>query len=177
MIVLAAGCGTKPLAPPDPIAVRPPGRPVQLHDPRSGLRFEAPRNWVKRIRPGPGMFRIASGGADVSGWAYPRTEQLPKTDAELATARDALVHAAQARNATFHLTRSRLTRIKGSPAIELWGTQTLLGRTIQTHSVHIYRGGEYVIEALAPAREFGVTDTKVLEPLLRSLRFRPLPPS
>ncbi|MFL5896729.1 MAG: hypothetical protein ACJ76Z_16640, partial [Thermoleophilaceae bacterium] len=63
------------------------------------------------------------------------------------------------------------------PAIELWGMQTLLGRTIQTHSVHIYRGGEYVIEALAPPREFAETDTKVLEPLLRSLRFRPLPPS
>jgi hypothetical protein len=34
-----------------------------------------------------------------------------------------------------------------------------------------------VIEALAPAKDFELTDKRVLEPLLRSLKFRPLPPS
>src|SRR5207244_3563851 len=92
LIAVAAGCGTRPLVAPDPLAVRAPGRPVELRDPRTGLRFEAPRNWVKRIRTNPGIFRIASGGADVSGWAYPRPGiQLPTTHAQLAAARDALV--------------------------------------------------------------------------------------
>ena len=63
--------------------MREPGRAVKLHDPRTGLRFEAPTNWVKRIRTNPGIFRIASGSADVSGWAYPRTEKLPQTQQEL----------------------------------------------------------------------------------------------
>src|SRR5947208_11880308 len=100
----ASGCGTQPLHAPDPQQVREPGRPVRLHDPRTGLRFSAPLNWVKRIRTNPGIFRIASGSADVSGWAYPRYEKLPKTEAELRTARDGLVQLAKQRNPSFRLT-------------------------------------------------------------------------
>jgi hypothetical protein len=177
LIVLLAGCGTKPLPTPDPLAIREPGRPVELRDPRTGVRFQAPRNWVKRIRQNPGMFRIASGGAEVSGWAYPRAETLPQTAAELAAARDALVAQAKRRSSSFALTSSRITKVRGYPAIELRGTQKILGRRITTHSIHIFRAGEYVIEALAPAEDFELTDKRVLEPLLRSLKFRPLPPS
>ncbi len=136
--------------------------------------FEAPLNWVKRIRTNPGIFRVASGSADVSGWAYPRYQRLPRTRAELATARDALVRLAKLRNPTFRLTASALTNLQGWPAIELRGTQKILGRVIETHSVHVFRGGEYVFEALAPAEEFAVADQQVFAPLLRSLRFRPL---
>ena len=128
-LVALAGCGTKPLPPPDPQQVREPGRAVQLHDPRTGLRFEAPLNWVKRIRTNPGIFRIASGAADVSGWAYPRTEKLPQTHAELATARDALVALAQAAQPELRADlAARSRRCKGWPAIELRGTQKILGR-------------------------------------------------
>ena len=172
---LLAGCGTKPLDPPDPQRVREPGRTTTLRDPRSGLRFQAPVNWVKRIRTNPGVFRIASGAADVSGWAYPRYEKLPQTRAELETARDALTAEAKKRNGTFQLTSSAITRVKGSPAIELRGTQRILGRRIQSHSVHVYRvPGEYVFEALAPPSSFKVADERVLAPLLRSLQFRSL---
>lgn len=172
---IAAGCGTQPLKPPDPLAVRPPGRPVELRDPRTGIRFVAPLNWVKRIRANPGIFRIASGAAEVSGWGYPRYQPLPKTRAQLAAARDALIRQAQERNAAFKLTASAITTIKGSPAIELRGTQRILGRLIETHSVHVYRvPGEYVFEALAPPASFAVADQKVLAPLLRSLTFRAL---
>jgi hypothetical protein len=146
-----------------------------LRDPRSGLRFQAPVNWVKRIRTNPGVFRIASGAADVSGWAYPRYEKLPQTQAELEAARDALVAEAKKRDGSFQLTSSGITRVKGSPAIELRGTQQILGRQVQSHSVHVYRvPGEYVFEALAPASSFKVADEKVLAPLLRSLQFRSL---
>ena len=173
--MLVAGCGTEPLEAPDPLQIREPGRAVKMRDPRTGLRFEVPRNWAKRIRQNPGMFRIASGGADVSGWAYPRTEKLPATDAELAAARDALVRRARERSDSFRLTSSRITDVQGWPAIELQGTQSILGKTVRTRSIHIYRAGEYVIEALAPPRDFELIDRRVLEPLLRSLEFRPLP--
>ena len=168
------GCGTKPLPAPDPLKVREPGREVRMRDPRTGLRFTAPLNWVKRIRTNPGIFRIASGSAEVSGWAYPRTERLPKTRAELATARDALVAEARKRNASFQLTSSAITKVKGWPAIELRGTQRILGRRVETRSVHVFRAGEYVFEALAPSGSFAVANEKVLVPLLRSLTFRPL---
>lgn len=172
-----AGCGTKPLPPPDPTIVTPPGRGTELRDPRTKLRFVAPVNWIKRIRHIPGIVRITSGDADVSGWAYPRSEKLPTTPAQLASARDALVALAEQRNPTFKLTSSDITtRIQGAPAIQLRGTQTILGNRIVTHSVHIYYGiGEYVFEALAPQRDFAVADQKVLEPLLRSLDFSQVP--
>jgi hypothetical protein len=157
------------------VALREPGRPVVRVDPRTGLRFQAPRNWVKRIRTNPGMFRVASGQADVSGWAYPRTERLPRTRAELAAARDALVAHARSRNPSFRLESARITKVRGWPAVELRGTQAIEGRTIRTRSVHIYRAGEYVIEALAPPAQFDVADRKVLQPLLESLEFRRLP--
>ena len=147
---------------------------MQLHDPRTGLRFSAPLNWVKRIRTNPGIFRIASGSADVSGWAYPRYEKLPQTAQELATARDRLVALARQRNPSFQLKSSTITKVQGWPAIELRGAQKLLGRMIDTHSIHVYRAGEYVFEALAPPRDFAVADQKVLAPLVRSLVFRPL---
>jgi hypothetical protein len=147
---------------------------VQLRDPRTGLRFSAPLNWVKRIRTNPGIFRVASGAADVSGWAYPRAQQLPQTHAELATARDALVQLARRRNSTFRLSSSTITKVHGWPAIELRGTQRILGREIETDSVHVYRAGEYVFEALAPPQDFATADRKVLRPLLRSMQFRPL---
>jgi hypothetical protein len=153
--------------------VREPGRSVQLRDPRTGLRFAAPLNWVKRIRTNPGIFRIASGAADVSGWAYPRYEKLPRTSMQLRTARDALIAQAKRRNPSFALTSSKISSVKGSPAIELRGTQQILGRQIETHSIHVYRvPGEYVFEALAPAGSFALADEKVLAPLVRSLEFR-----
>jgi hypothetical protein len=158
------------------LKIRDPGRGVELRDPRTGLRFQAPRNWVKRIRQNPGIFRIASGGADVSGWAYPRAEKLPRTRMELTTAREALIARAKQRNASFRVSSSRITRVHGSPAIDLRGTQEILGKPVVTRSVHIFRAGEYVIEALAPAHDFALTDKRVLDPLLRSLVFRP-PPS
>ena len=152
--------------------MREPGRSVTLHDQRTGLRFRAPLNWVKRIRADPGIFRIASGAADVSGWAYPRTEKLPQTQAELRTARDALVAQAKKRNPSFVLGSSRITKVQGAPAIELRGSQQILGRRIQTHSIHVYRArDEYVFEALAPAGSFATADRKVLAPLVRSLEF------
>jgi len=156
--------------------VREPGRTTELRDPRTRLRFVAPVDWTRHIRANPGIVRISSGDAEVSGWAYPRVQKLPATPAQLAAARDALIALAQQRNPTFKLASSSVTTIKGSPAIELRGTQQILGKPIETRSVHIYRGfGEYVFEALAPARDFPLTDTKVLKPLLKSLDFSQAP--
>jgi hypothetical protein len=122
------------------------------------------------------VVRISSGDAEVSGWAYPRSEPLPSTRAELTAARDALVKLAVQRNPTFKLRSSQITRVKGAPAISLLGAQRILGRDIRTHSVHIYRGfGEYVFEALAPAGQFAIADRKVLDPLLASLDFSDAP--
>jgi hypothetical protein len=147
-----------------------------LRDPRTKLRFATPVNWTKRIRPIPGVVRLTSGDAEVSGWAYPRSERLPSTTAELTAARDALVRLAVQRNPSFKLSASEITRVHGAPAVSVRGSQRILGRDITTHSVHIYRGfGEFVFEALAPADHFAIADQQVLEPLLASLDFSQVP--
>ena len=147
-----------------------------MRDPRTGLRFEAPRNWTRRIRQNPGMFRIASGGADISGWAYFRVEPLPKTDAELTTAREALVKRAKERNPSFKLIGARNTKVQGFPAVEVAGTQRIFGSVVATRSIHVYRGGEYVFEVLAPpGQKFDTANKRVFEPLMHSLEFAPLP--
>jgi hypothetical protein len=86
------------------------------------------------------------------------------------------VRLAEQRNSSFRLSSSAITKVHGWPAIELRGTQRILGRSTETHSVHVFRAGEYVFEALAPATAFPLADRKVLDPLLRSLRFRRLTP-
>jgi hypothetical protein len=86
------------------------------------------------------------------------------------------VRQAQQRSPSYKLSSSTTSKVQGWPAIELRGTQELLGRQVQTRSVHVFRAGEYVFEAIAPAKDFTLANDRVLEPLLHSLRFRPLPP-
>jgi hypothetical protein len=119
------------------------------------------------------MFRFSSGAGEVSGWAYQRTEPLPADDAALVAAKDALVAEASKRNGTLKVERSGTRKVAGAPAVEIVGTQTINGRPVRSHSVHFFRDGyEYVVEALAPEEEFPVADKGVLEPLLRTLRFK-----
>ena len=170
--LLLAGCGTERAQPADPLAVKEPGDRVRATEPRTGLSIEVPSNWQRDFRALPGIFRIFSGAAQVSGWAYERTEALPGDGAELAAAEEALVAESKRRNATLEVDRSRTFEVAGAPAIEITGTQTIDGSPIRTRSVHFFRDGyEYVIEALSPPAAFGRTDRGVLQPLLESVRF------
>ena len=170
-LVLPA-CGTERVEPADPLAVKDPKGPIRATEPRTGISVEVPRNWQRDFRVSPGMFRIVSGAAQVSGWAYKRTEPLPADDAALERAREDLVEEAKRRNPTLKLTATRLREVAGAPGIELVGAQTIEGAQIRTRSVHFFRDGtEFVIEALGPPEVFGKADRAVLEPLLNSLRF------
>ena len=174
LLALAAlsGCGTERPATPQPSAVKEPAGKLRATEPRTGISIEVPRNWQRDFRASPGMFRIFSGAAEVSGWAYKRAEPLPADDAALDAAREALVAESKRRNPSLKVDSARPREVAGARGIEITGSQTIEGRRIRTHSVHFYRDGtEFVIEALAPAEAFGKADRGVLEPLLRSLRF------
>lgn len=168
---LAAGCGTERQPATDPVAVEAPAGSKAVRFREAGMRFTAPRNWDLRERDAPQVFSLSSGAGFVTGFAYPREEPLPDTGAELEAAERRLVREVRERDEEFDLTGSRTTRIAGSRAIELRGTQVLSNRRLAIRSVHVFRGTvEYVLEAVAPpGAGFRRTDRAVLAPLLRSL--------
>lgn len=175
LVVLAcglAGCGTERVQPVDPLAVKEPKDWLRATEQRTGISIEVPRSWQRDFRPSPGLFRIVSGAAQVSGWAYDRTEPLPEDDAAIAEAQDALVEEAKRRNPTLKVDSVRPRDVAGAPGIELVGSQRIEGAIIRTRSVHFFHDGkEFVIEALGPPEVFPKADRIVLERLLGSLRF------
>jgi hypothetical protein len=168
---LAAGCGNERQPAVDPATLAAPGAAEEVRFRRVGMRFEAPHNWDLREREAPQVFSLSSGAGFVTGFAYPRDEPLPDTDAELEAAERRLVREVRDRDEDFDFAGSRLTEVAGSRAIELRGTQVLSNRRLAIRSVHVFEGSvEYVLEAIAPpGADFRRTDLDVLRPLLRSL--------
>jgi hypothetical protein len=170
-VAALAGCGNQRQPPPD---VRTPGPPLGSNPasfPQAGLRFLAPAGW--NVDPGqaPMVATISTGEASVGIFRYPRTEQLPRTAAQLDAALDALVGAAKARDPGFvEIKRSR-ARVDGKPAVQVRGTETILGHPRTVRSTHVYAdGAEIVVDAFAPDRDFKRVDAQVFRPLLRSMK-------
>jgi hypothetical protein len=134
------------------------------------LTFTHPANWMLRRREAPGVFELVSGEAVVAGWAYPREEPLPETDADLEAAKDRLVEAIEERDPDYRIRSAEIGEVAGASAIDVSGEQVLSRRPLRTRSVHVFEGEvEYVIEAIAPPRAFGLVERRVMEPLLASL--------
>jgi hypothetical protein len=166
-----AGCGNGRARVPDTATPGPPLGTNAAAYPQAGLRFGAPAGW--HVEPGraPLVTTITTGRATIAVWRYPRTEPLPATGAQLEQARAALLAAAKARDASFAEHRTTVTRVDGRPAIVVRGTETLAGQPRTVRSTHVYAfGGEVVVDAFAPARDFARVDRQVFGPLVRSLR-------
>ena len=169
-------CGNTRTTPPDVAA---PQQPKGVHlasYPTAGLALTIPDNWRAEQGTSPLVASIASGSATVAVWRYPRTEPLPASARAFRTAKDALVHAAQARDKTLKITRARVTRFHGRPALELVGTETIAGERRMVRSTHIFRDrSEIVVEALAPPGSFAALDPTVFAPIVRSLKIQRMP--
>ena len=167
-----AACGSERVEPVDPLAVKEPRDWLRATEQRTGISIEVPRSWQRDFRPSPGLFRIVSGAAQVSGWAYDRTEPVPQDAAAVAEVQDALVAEAKKRNPTLKVDSVRPRAVAGAPGVELLGSQRIEGALIRTRSVHFFHDGrEFVIEALGPPDVFPKADRIVLDRLLGSLRF------
>lgn len=152
----------------DPFVVKEPRGASHEVFRHAGIELDRPANWKIRRRDAPGVFEIFSGEAVVTGWAYPRDEQLPETDEQLESARKRLVDAIGQRDPAFELTEAATGDVAGSPAIVIRGTQVISKRLLRTRSVHVFTGeAEYVFEALAPPKTFPRTD-RVLAQVLRT---------
>ena len=167
---LLAACGEEPDDPPPVFQVKAPQGRKQADFPRVGMALEHPANWKLRRRDAPGVFELVSGQAIVAGWAYPREEPLPETDAELEGAKDRLVEAILARDPDYRVRSAAVTQVADVPAIDVEGEQRLSRRDLRTRSVHVFAGDvEYVIEAIAPLNDYDVVEQRVMGPLLDSL--------
>jgi hypothetical protein len=166
----AAGCGNQQSEP--PVVTNPDspiGQTAAWFD-KQGVRFSAPGGWHLQPGAAPLVATVQSGTASIAVWRYPRTESLPTTKAALTQARDLLLAAAHARDMTFKETKVAITRVRGRPAIQVRGTETVSGQPRTVRSTHVYAlGAEVVVDAFAPPAVFPRVDRDVFRPLLRSL--------
>ena len=169
-IPLFAACGEEPDKPPAIFKVKQPRGQKVEEFPAAGMTLTRPKNWRLRRRDAPGVFELASGQATIAGWAYPRDEPLPETDADMEAAKDRLVDAIHERDPDYRVRSAAITDIAGARAIDVEGEQVLSRRDLRTRSVHLFLGDvEYVIEAIAPPADFPLVEQRVMTPLLDSL--------
>jgi hypothetical protein len=168
---LLAGCGNDRTPAPD---VKTPGPPIgttPARYPQHGIAFTAPGGWRLGRGEAPLVATAQTGQATIAVWRYPRSEPLPRSTAHLRAARDALVSAAKARDATFEAIKTAVTRVAGAPAVQVRATETIDGQPRTVRSTHVYKqGAEIVVDAYAPEKHFRRVDAQVFRPLLRSLR-------
>lgn len=170
-VPLLAACGEEPDDPPPVFEVKAPRGERTEDFPAAGMTLTRPANWRLRRRDAPGVFELVSGEAVIAGWAYPREEPLPQTDAELEAARRRLLEQIETRDPDYRLLSGfSVGEVAGAPAIDISGEQVISKRELRTRSVHIYAGEtEYVIESIAPSPDHALVERRVLDPLLESL--------
>jgi hypothetical protein len=169
-VPLLAACGEEPDKPPPVFQVKAPRGERTEQFPRAGMTLTRPRNWRLRRRQAPGVFELVSGEAIIAGWAYPREEPLPESDAQLEAAKDRLLDAIEQRDPEYEVREAAVTDVAGAFAIDIEGEQVLSKRALRTRSVHVFDGEtEYVIEAIAPPADYPLVEEKVMTPLLDSL--------
>ncbi len=166
-----AGCGNDETAAPDTTTPGPALGANRVSLPQHGIAFEAPAGWSLDEGQPPLIATIATGQATIAIWRYPRSETLPKTEAELQAARDALVAAAKRRDKTFRVVKSSPAKIAGHPAVQIRARETIQGQPRVVRSSHVYaEGAEVVVDAFAGPDDFRRVDAEVFRPMLRSLR-------
>jgi hypothetical protein len=174
LAVLTAGCGRERLQPSDTVTPARPAGTTRQAFPQAGLFFERPANWAFQEGRPPMVASAISGTATVALWRYLRSEPLPRDDAALDAAEEALVAAEEARDGSFALDEARRVEVDGAPAIEVLGTETVAEGRRRVRSTHVYaKGAEVVVDAYAPAEEFERVDAEVFGPLVESLKIDP----
>jgi hypothetical protein len=170
-ILPLAACGNSRTPVPSLSRVAAPTWAQSLFYPHVGIVLAAPRNWAVLTEQPPLVVTISSGAAVVALWRYPRTAPVPRTQAQLARARRALIRAARARDASLLLLSSKLTTVAGRPAVVLNVLESIAGNVRRVRSIHVFRArAELVIDEYAPPGVFGSVDSQVFSRVARSVR-------
>ncbi len=176
LVLGIAGCGNDPVPVPSLHATASPDGIKSFALPGGDVTFSYPANWALIAREPPGVATVASGGAQVTVWAY-RTVSLVTNPATAAKALARLVASLKRRDPGFVVTKTDVTTVFQAPAVEIDGRSKIGGRPVAVRSVHIYSGvGEYVVDAFADPAVFDRADREVFQPLLVSLKVYGRPP-
>ncbi len=171
LAVPLSACGNDAGKAPDVEAVRPAFSFVPERFPAQGVSFERPKDWLMAKGEAPLLATITAGRVTIAGVALPADEALPRTKAELDSARDALVAAAKARDKTFKVIKAKGTRAAHQPAVVVIADETVAGQPRRVRSTHVYAfGGEVVVDAFAPPRDYPKVEEPVFRRIVRSLR-------
>jgi hypothetical protein len=166
--LLAVRCGNERGEPPDLNSLGRPG-PTAEFESEAAVSFRHPRSWVARGAEPPRYASLASGGALAAIYGYPRTD-LDSDAASVEASLRRLIQSLREREPGFLVERSEVTRVDGSPAIEIRGRGEIAGKPVQTRSVHVYKPGvEWVIDAYARPGQFAEADRIAFELLLQTI--------
>ncbi len=173
LIALALGataCGNDGPTAPDLSALGKPGKTAEFKSGDGSLRFRHPKSWVVAGGQAPQVATLASGSALAAIYAYPR-EDLGTDPAAVEASRKRIIASLEVRAPGFLLQGSEITRVDGSPAVEIRGRGLVGGTVVRTRSVHVYKDAtEWVIDAYARPASFRAANRIAFEPLLRTAR-------
>ena len=132
--------------------------------------LQHPRGWVARSGLSPLVAQVTTGGAQISIFAYPRTDN-PESEGEVEEARDKLIRSLGERAPGFLVLRSRIGEVDGSPSVEIRGRGLVAGKPVETRSVHVYKDEvEWVIDAFARPSQFDRANEIGFTPVIASLQ-------
>jgi hypothetical protein len=142
-----------------------------------GIGFDTAPSWSVNGGVRPHISTITSGGATVAIWLFPRSERLPKGQAELSRALTSLTAAAKRHDPTFRRIGGRTLKIDGRPAVEIRSGDRAGGKQRATRTTHIYAyRAEIVVDQFTTPTDFARADRILFGPLLRGLEIsRPNP--
>ena len=167
-VIPLAGCGDD--EPADGLTRLGGGPLVEFTSLNDEVVLRHPRGWVARSGLSPLVAQVATGGAQVSIFAYPRTD-IPESESEVEEARDKLIRSLGERAPGFLIVRTRIGEVDGAPSVEIRGRGVVAGMPVETRSVHVYKDEvEWVVDAFARPSQFDRANRIGFGPLIASLQ-------
>ena len=165
--VAVAGCGEDD--PAEGLTAIGGGSLTEFRSSNDEVILEHPREWVARNGQSPMVAQVATGGAQVSIFAYPRTDN-PETEAEVEEARGKLIRSLGERAPGFLVIRTEIGEVDGSPSVEIRGRGLVAGKPVESRSVHVYKDEvEWVVDAFARPSQFERANEVGFGPMIGSL--------
>jgi hypothetical protein len=169
-VLFLGGCSGGPLTAPDLSATARPTGFARIAYPADGVALSVPRNWTVTPQTAPLVAVFSSGPATIALWRFPRTAGSVQSTAQLRGALAALIRAARARDRTFQVQHTGVSRVSGAGAVIVDALEHVGHQLRRVRTEHIYAdGAEVVLDAYAPPQQFPSVDHEVFSPVRKSL--------
>ncbi len=168
--LLLGGCSSGRVSAPDLAATAHPTGFERIRYPADGVSLAVPSNWTVTSETAPLIAVYSSGAATISLWRFPSAAPVISSAGRLRDALGALVTAARAKDPTFTVQRTGLSRVAGAGAVIIDALEHVSGKLRRVRTEHVYvDGAELVLDAYAPVTQFPSVDHAVFSPVRESL--------